>query len=75
MSVASGEEVAPWDMTMRTPTTDPRPILRTALRPAGTAVLGYLDIIEAELKSGKAATVYLGRTRAGLATVKVECAP
>ena len=32
---------------------------------------GYLDAIEAELKSGKEATVYLGRTRAGLAAVKV----
>jgi RIO kinase 1 len=32
---------------------------------------GYLDTIEGELKSGKEATVYLGRTRAGLAAVKV----
>lgn len=32
---------------------------------------GYLDAIEGELKSGKEATVYLGRTRAGLAAVKV----
>ncbi len=32
---------------------------------------GYLDTIDAELKSGKEATVYLGRTRAGLAAVKV----
>lgn len=32
---------------------------------------GYLDAIDAELKSGKEATVYLGRTRAGLAAVKV----
>ncbi len=32
---------------------------------------GYLDAIEGELKSGKEATVYLGRTRLGLAAVKV----
>jgi hypothetical protein len=32
---------------------------------------GYLDAVEGELKSGKEATVYLGRTRAGLAAVKV----
>ena len=32
---------------------------------------GYLDGIEGELKSGKEATVYLGRTRLGLAAVKV----
>lgn len=32
---------------------------------------GYLDEVVAELKSGKEATVYLGRTRAGLAAVKV----
>jgi RIO kinase 1 len=32
---------------------------------------GYLDGIDGELKSGKEATVYLGRTRAGLAAVKV----
>lgn len=32
---------------------------------------GYLDDVLAELKSGKEATVYLGRTRAGLAAVKV----
>ena len=32
---------------------------------------GYLDGIEGELKSGKEATVYLGRTRVGLAAVKV----
>jgi RIO kinase 1 len=32
---------------------------------------GYLDAIEGELKSGKEATVYLGRTRVGLAAVKV----
>ncbi len=32
---------------------------------------GYLDAIEGELKSGKEATVYLGRTRDGLAAVKV----
>ncbi len=32
---------------------------------------GYLDAIDGELKSGKEATVYLGRTRAGLAAVKV----
>jgi RIO kinase 1 len=32
---------------------------------------GYLDAIEGELKSGKEATVYLGRSRAGLAAVKV----
>ena len=32
---------------------------------------GYLDSVEGELKSGKEATVYLGRTRVGLAAVKV----
>jgi RIO kinase 1 len=32
---------------------------------------GYLDGIEGELKSGKEATVYLGRTQSGLAAVKV----
>lgn len=32
---------------------------------------GFLDEVLAELKSGKEATVYLGRTRAGLAAVKV----
>jgi RIO kinase 1 len=32
---------------------------------------GYLDAVEGELKSGKEATVYLGRTRVGLAAVKV----
>ena len=32
---------------------------------------GYLDAIEGDLKSGKEATVYLGRTRLGLAAVKV----
>ncbi len=32
---------------------------------------GYLDCVVGELKSGKEATVYLGRTRAGLAAVKV----
>ena len=32
---------------------------------------GYLDEIIGELKSGKEATVYLGRTRVGLAAVKV----
>jgi RIO kinase 1 len=32
---------------------------------------GYLDDVLGELKSGKEATVYLGRTRVGLAAVKV----
>lgn len=32
---------------------------------------GYLDAVEGELKSGKEATVYLGRTPRGLAAVKV----
>ena len=32
---------------------------------------GYLDEVIGELKSGKEATVYLGRTRVGLAAVKV----
>ncbi len=32
---------------------------------------GYLEAIEGELKSGKEATVYVGRTRVGLAAVKV----